>query len=179
MSITIHQGSILDSKADYLVNPANSFLNHGGGLARVIANAAAPYASVYEAMGDIEGWETSERWMLQQEVCPLIATGNAAMTSAGALPYKGIIHAVGPIWNGGDFMEWDLLEMVHESVYRIAENAGARSIAFPAISSGIFGCPIGFVARIACEIATWYPKIDTEFWLFFDDHYRVFFDACP
>lgn len=168
MSITVHQGSILDSKADYIVNPANSFLNHGGGLARVIANAAAP-----------DDRETSQRWRLQQEVCPLIATGNAAMTSAGALPYKGIIHAVGPIWNGGDFMECDLLEMVHESVYRIAENAGARSIALPAISSGVFGCPIGFVARIACEIATWYPKIDTEFWLFFDDHYRVFFDACP
>ncbi len=181
--ISIHQGSLLDSKADFIVNPANSFLRHDGGLAKVIAEAACGPKAVNPGMDERE-WFGRERltdvaaaWQQEQRDAPLIATGNAHMTSAGALPYRGIIHAVGPIWNGGDYMERDLLELAYESAF-CAVPVGA-SIALPAVSAGVFGFPIHEVARIGLSVATWFPDYDIEFWLFSDDHYASFAFESP
>ncbi len=186
--ITLHQGSILDATTDYIVNPANSFLNHAGGLAKVIADAAS---RPYDALRDSEHvpgfWpETAiliqnagkhatkvAAWERDHELSPLIATGNAHMTSAGVLPYKGIIHAVGPIWNGGTYCERDLLELAYESAL-IAVPTACDSVALPAISSGIFGFPIDEVARIGMNVAGWFPDYDIEFWLFSDEHMEAF-----
>lgn len=165
MSVSIHRGSILDSKADFIVNPANCWLRHGAGLAKVIADAAAPYASRYEAMTDQAGWDTCAAWRREQSRHPLIATGGAGLTSAGALPYKGIIHAVGPVWGGGALYEPMLLQQAHHSALGIAERQGGKSIAFPAISCGLFGYPVEEAAPVAV-LAGRMTDLAVEFWLF-------------
>lgn len=182
--ITIHQGSILDAKADYIVNPANNFLNHAGGLARVIADAAtdatfppelqhAEIDVLYESHRERK--DQIEQWHQDHAVAPLLATGKAYLTSAGRLPFKGVIHAVGPIWNGGDYCEADLLELVHDNTFQLADSLNAESIALPAISTGIFGFPVKEAARIAIAVAGWYSgTLDIQFWLFSDEHRAAF-----
>jgi O-acetyl-ADP-ribose deacetylase (regulator of RNase III) len=189
MGISIHQGSILDAKVDYIVNPANSFLNHAGGLARVIAEAATAPFSPYPCSRFTTGPDGSpvalmraardkhvhrvNQWIADHETAPLIPTGRCHLTSAGALPFKGVYHAVGPIWAGGGFYELDLLELAYESVYEVLPQGA--SVAFPAISAGIFGVPIEAVARVAMTVARWYEDdFETEFWLFTDEHRDAF-----
>ena len=160
--IQLFQGSILDVEADVIVNPANSFLNHGGGLAAIIARAAAPSAptgadSTRDTERDAALWQQDHDWLNEQANAPLVATGNAVATSAGRLPYKGIVHAVGPIWNGGQFKERCLLASAHREACAVAHDLGARSVAFPAISCGIFGFPVDKAAVIAVEALS-------EFW---------------
>lgn len=178
MSITIFQGSILAVKADAIINPANSFLYNGAGLAGVIQRAAtAPFRA-------IEGLPVKElraRWEARQKAVnqyeqerkdhPLIATGAAGVTSAGALPYKGIIHVVGPIWAGGQFHEDDLLFSAYSEAFEAAVQRGWTSVAAPAVSAGIFGMPIGNVAINAVLAANYYAtKLDVTFALMDDDH---------
>lgn len=179
MSINIHKGSILEVQADALVNPANSFLNHAGGLAAIIAKAAMGPAAVNPGMDERE-WFSRERrtpeaeaWADEQRNAPLIATGNVYVTSAGCLPHKAIIHAVGPIWNGGNFMETDLLEIAMESAMDECVDRGFQSVAVPAISCGIFGFPVPAAARILTNVASWYD-IATTFALMEDDHAAEF-----
>lgn len=162
---TLHRGSILESKADYIVNPANSFLRHGAGLAKVIADAAAPKDSAER-----------KAWWREQRIAPLIATGNACMTTAGALPYRGIIHAVGPVWNGGSFYERSLLISAYHRALDLAERAGGKSVAFPAISAGLFGFPISSAA-IHALYATRQTPLAVEFWLFSDQDFAAFEEA--
>ena len=108
-------------RVDAIVNAANSNLAHGGGLAgAIVARGGA---------------------MIQEESDKLapVATGNAAVTSAGTLPCRWVIHAVGPVWGEGD-EEASLRSAVRASLDRAAE-LGATSLALPAISTGIFGYP--------------------------------------
>lgn len=187
MTISIHKGSILDSTADYIVNPANSFLRHGGGLAAVIDAAATmrfdkrPLLANEASVGDIrqamsEYQEKIFQYTLDHDVAPLIATGNCHVTSAGALPYKGIIHAVGPIWNGGGYCEGLLLRKTYGSLFFARQH---HSIAIPAISCGIFGLPVYIGAHTALEVAQMFDDKDgeIEFWLFSDDHYKSYKEA--
>ena len=178
--ITIHQGSILDAKVDYIVNPANSFHRHGGGLARVIADAARgmhPHPNGFSVKQESDNPRVAQ-WHEDHKSAPLIATGNAHLTSAGVLPFEGVIHAVGPIWNGGDCMEADLLEIVHDRAFQLADLQNADSIALPAISTGIFGYPVDQAARIAIAVALWYAgTLDIQFWLFSDEHREEFEQA--
>lgn len=189
MSISIHKGSILDSTADYIVNPANSFLRHGGGLAAVIDAAATRPFDVYP----LEQYTTDPggspvalikkaeevhrakvlRYAEDHMAAPLVATGNCHMTSAGALPYKGIIHAVGPIWNGGGYCEGLLLRKTYGSLFFARQH---HSIAIPAISCGIFGLPIYIGAHTALEVAQMFDDEDgeIEFWVFSDEHYKAY-----
>ena len=176
-NITIHQGSILDSKADVIVNPANGHLRHGGGLAKIIYNAALGVGVEHGPTWEHGFGEKIRQWDADHAKAPLIATGNAHLTSAGLLPFKGVIHAVGPIWNGGDFMEQDLLEEAHNSALQIAGKQGFKSIAFPAISCGIFGYPVEQAAPVAVTVAKWYPSLAVEFWLFEDAHVAAYQDA--
>lgn len=163
MSITVYQGSILDVEADCIVNPANSFLNHDGGLARIIRDAAAPLArfdsmdtAYYNTGEDLALYDQDIAWAYEQAAAPLIATGNVHVTSAGRLPYKGIIHAVGPIWNGGHFHERPLLKAAHANACAEAHKRGWKSIAFPAISCGIFGFPVEQAAKSAMSgVQSW------------------------
>jgi O-acetyl-ADP-ribose deacetylase (regulator of RNase III) len=121
-------------------------------LARIIAR---------EAEGPHEGIPTIDpeafpeaavkvrQWRADHDDAPLIATGNAYATSAGLLPFKAVIHAVGPIWNGGHFHERALLRAAYENACAAAHDLGCRSVAFPAISCGIFGYPVEKAAPVA------------------------------
>jgi O-acetyl-ADP-ribose deacetylase (regulator of RNase III) len=180
----IIQGSILDFKGDVIVNPANSFLRHGGGLAKVIADAATDLTFPPELVNaPVEVLNTTARerrdavarWHLNHAKHPLIATGDAGWTSAGRLPYKGVIHAVGPIWAGGDLYELDLLVWAHRNAFAQAIAHDCRSIAFPAISCGIFGFPVesaAAIARAAC-VATGF-RGEISFYLFEDEHFNAY-----
>lgn len=168
--IRIHQGSIIDCDVDAIVSPSNSFLHstvgHNGGLAGVIERAA---------IGPVPCSFADDCIAL-----PLIATGDAKLTSAGALTqFKGIIHAVGPIWGGGDLYEADLLGLAYMSALYCAAEAGYKSIAMPAISAGIFGVPIEVVAREAVIAAKYNNtgNLDVTFALMGDEHVSAFEDV--
>lgn len=181
MSITIFQGSILAVKADAIINPANSFLYNGAGLAGVIQRAATAVPNGYTTREDGSESPSERRYYAASAAATkyeqerkdhaLIATGAAGVTSAGALPYKGIIHVVGPIWAGGQFHEDDLLFSAYSEAFEAAVQRGWTSVAAPAVSAGIFGMPIGNVAINAVLAANYYAtKLDVTFALMDDDH---------
>lgn len=181
----IIQGDILSFQGDTIVNPANLFLRHGAGLARVIANAATALPSGMipsereansRQQPPTDAEAVSLRWQREQQRVPTLATGDAAWTSAGMLPYKGIVHAVGPVWSGGTFCERDLLEIVHERAIEVASENGCASIALPAISCGLFRFPVTEAARIAVAVGAW-ADMDVSFYLFEDAHYEAYIDA--
>ncbi|MBN1196000.1 MAG: macro domain-containing protein [Candidatus Aminicenantes bacterium] len=116
--------SLLDAPADAIVNAANSELRHGGGVAGLISRAGGPEIqaeSLHKAP---------------------VATGKAIHTGAGELPFKWIIHAVGPVWQGGGAGEKELLFQAVSAALRECENLGVRTVAMPAISTGIFAYPL-------------------------------------
>lgn len=184
MSITLHQGSILNSTADTIVNPANCFLRHGGGLARIIADAARDFGDKLVPVTQVHGMHTANEaerirelaagWQREQAEHPNIATGDAGWTSAGALTqFKGIVHAVGPIYKDGTLYESQLLASTHQRSIAVAREHGCASIAFPAISTGIFNYPIAEAAQIAVRQCAWH-KFPIEFWLFSDEDYAAY-----
>ena len=132
-------GDITGERVDAIVNAANTQLAHGGGLAGAVV-----------AHGGKVIQEESDR------LAP-VATGDAVVTSAGALPCRWVIHAVGPIWGRGE-EEALLRSAVRSSLDRAAE-VGAKSLALPAISTGIFGYPKeDGTAVIVEETRSWLAK---------------------
>ncbi len=124
MSFQIIYGDITKVKADILVNAANNQLLAGSGVCGAIFRAAG-YQEMQDACRRI-GY------------CP---TGEAVITPAFQLPAQYVIHTVGPIWEGGEHNERELLYSCYIQSLTLADSYGARSIAFPLISSGIFGYP--------------------------------------
>ncbi|HUO83924.1 MAG TPA: macro domain-containing protein [Thermoanaerobaculia bacterium] len=122
---------LLAEPVDCIVNAANGMLSHGGGVAAAIAGAAG-HALVRE--GD----------RIVRERGP-IPVGEVAVTTAGDLPFKGVIHAVGP--RLGDGEEQEKIERALRASFRVAEERGWTSLSFPAISSGIFAVPLEVCAR--------------------------------
>lgn len=130
-TVTVVEGDLLQESVDAIVNAANSQLAHGGGIAGAIARAAGP-----------ELQEDSRR------AAPVPA-GRAAATSAGWLPIKAVIHAVGPVYTAHDpLTAAKLLRSAVQSALTIASDSGYQSIAVPAISSGIFGYPVHECAQV-------------------------------
>ncbi|HEX5436495.1 MAG TPA: O-acetyl-ADP-ribose deacetylase [Gemmatimonadaceae bacterium] len=130
--IEIIRGDITTLDVDAIVNAANAELAGGGGVDGAIHRAAGP-----ELM----------RAVRRYPGCP---TGSAVMTEGFDLPARFVIHAVGPIWRGGTHGEPELLANTYESAFRLAREEGTiRSIAFPAISAGVYGYPKPDAARIA------------------------------
>lgn len=182
----IVQGDILTFDGDAIVNPANGHLRHGGGLARIIECAAArdfdiggPYpGGVEKLQRDLARHEGAvEKWHADHRAAPLIPTGGAYVTSAGALPLKGVIHAVGPIWGGGRYCEAALLSTAHRMALWNAWNEGWTRVALPAISCGIFGYPVERAAPIALAAAEFYEKrrgLEVSFYLFEDAHVEAY-----
>jgi O-acetyl-ADP-ribose deacetylase (regulator of RNase III) len=146
------------------VNAANSGLLGGGGVDGAIHRAAGP-----ELM----------------HKCRLLAgcaTGDAKVTSAGRLPAKHIIHAVGPVWRGGGNSEPELLARCYRRAVELAESHGCRRIAFPAISTGIYAYPLRPAAGVALK-ATYlalaeHPGVElATFWLFDRRTHQTFSEA--
>lgn len=128
------QGDITERDVDAIVNAANSFLQHGGGVAGAIVRRGGQIIQ-----------EESDR-------IGHVPVGNAAITKAGRLPAKYVIHAVGPMMGEGD--EDNKLKSAVNSSLRIADEKGLKSVSVPAISSGIFGFPKERCARIlVAEVA--------------------------
>jgi O-acetyl-ADP-ribose deacetylase (regulator of RNase III) len=126
-------GDITEQTVDAIANAANAALRGGGGVDGAIHRAAGP--------GLLD--ELIRRY---PDGTP---TGTAVATDAHDLPARWVLHAVGPIWRGGSHGEDELLAGAYRSCLRLAGELGARSIAFPAISMGIYGYPAHPAARIA------------------------------
>ena len=137
--IQVRQGDLTQEDVDVIVNAANSRLQHGGGVAGAILR-----------QGGSEIQEESDRYVREHGS---VVAGNVALTQAGKLPCRYIIHAVGPVWNGGNQNESELLRLAVENCLLKAEELKQTSIALPAISSGIFGFPKEACTRILVKTA--------------------------
>lgn len=132
-------GDITREKADAIVNAANSSLMGGGGVDGAIHAAGGP-----------EIKQHCKRIVTEQGALP---QGKAVATTAGHLAARYVIHTVGPVWSGGDRDEADSLASCHRESIRIADRLRLSSIAFPAISTGIFGYPVELAAPVALSSA--------------------------
>lgn len=124
-------GDITAETTDAVVNAANAGLARGAGVCGAIFAAAGP--GLEEACAALGG-------------CP---TGDARLTPGFALPARWIVHAVGPVWSGGDQGEPELLASAYRRALEVAAEAGATSISFPAISTGIYGYPLVEATAVA------------------------------
>lgn len=129
--IELVQGDITHQEVDAIVNAANSALAGGGGVDGAIHRAAGP--NVME--------ETRTRYPLG---CP---PGDAVASSAGRLPAKYVFHAVGPVWRGGQQRETELLRSCYRRCLDLAVKLDCSSIAFPAISTGVYRFPVDLAAE--------------------------------
>ena len=134
-TIEVLLGDITKVQVDAIVNAANEGLWGGGGVDGAIHQAAGPsLAADCDVIREREGG------------CP---TGKAVATGAGRLPCKRVIHTVGPIWSGGDQDEAELLASCYRESLELARREGLRSLAFPNISTGVYGFPKAKAAKIA------------------------------
>jgi O-acetyl-ADP-ribose deacetylase (regulator of RNase III) len=131
------RGNLLEEPVDAIVNAANGHLAHGGGVAAVIARAAGP------ALQD-----ESDALVRKHGAFP---TGSAVVSSAGKLPFKGVIHAVGPRYGEGD--EESKLFNALICAFQEAKAQNWNSVSFPAVSSGIFAVPLEICARAYVKAA--------------------------
>lgn len=131
------QADITTLSVDAIVNAANERMLGGGGVDAAIHRAAGP--ALYEACRAVPEVRPGVR-------CP---TGEARITIAGDLPVKFVIHTVGPVWSGGRSGEAELLASCHRNAIALAAEHGVRSIAFPAISTGVYGYPLDQAAHVA------------------------------
>ncbi len=130
------QGDITKVRVDAIVNAANSELMGGGGVDGAVHKAGGP--SLMAELNKIR----------PENGCP---TGSAVVTAAGNLPAKHVLHAVGPVWHGGGKREPDLLASAYSTSMELAAGKKAKTISFPAISTGVYGYPVEKAAPIALK----------------------------
>ena len=151
----IHQGDITKLKVDAIVNAANILLLGGGGVDGAIHRAAGP--ELLEECKSLNGCKT----------------GEAKITKGYHLPAKFIIHTVGPVWNDGKHNEEELLANCYRNSLSLAVENGISSIAFPAISTGVYHFPLEYAAKIAIGEIKKYLKenndIDSVIFVAFDE----------
>lgn len=135
-TITAVQGDLTAMEVDAVVNAANERLAHGGGVAAAIARAGGPVVQ-----------QESDAWVAEHGP---IEPGGAAVTSAGNMPARWVIHTVGPRYRDGQDNE-GMLRAAVAAVFTAAAEIGASSLAFPAISAGIFGYPRAEATRVVAD----------------------------
>jgi O-acetyl-ADP-ribose deacetylase len=157
--ITFVVGDLTAQHVDAIVNAANTSLLGGGGVDGAIHRAGGP-----EILAE----------------CRLLGgceTGNAKVTTGGKLPARWVIHAVGPRWSGGTAGEPELLASAHRRALEVASELGARSVAFPAISCGIYGYPPELAAPVAVGAAREHEAAFDEIrFVFLDEELRRVFE---
>jgi O-acetyl-ADP-ribose deacetylase len=156
-TITLAKGDITAQDVDAIVNAANSSLLGGGGVDGAIHRRGGPaILAACRALRDTE-WPEG------------LPVGEAVATTAGDLPARWVIHTVGPVYRGGA-EDADLLATAHRSSLRVADEVGARVVAFPAISTGAYGYPLEEAAEVAiAAIRDATTDVDEVRFVLFDD----------
>lgn len=157
--IEILKGDITKVTVDAIVNAANTSLLGGGGVDGAIHRAGGP-----EILDDCR------KIIARQGGCK---TGEAVITTAGNLKAKFVIHTVGPVWNGGNKNEAQKLADCYKNSLRLASDNDCRTIAFPCISTGVYGYPLNEAAKVAVDTVLEFvsnsDKIEKVIFVCFDD----------
>jgi O-acetyl-ADP-ribose deacetylase len=165
--IHVITGDITELEVDAIVNAANSSLMGGGGVDGAIHRVGGP--EILKQCKDIRRHDFPKG----------VPTGKAVITTGGELPAQYVIHAVGPVWNGGDQNEEALLEAAYRNSLDVAAGRGVSSIAFPAISTGVYGYPKEEAALVAYRAVAKHLQRNTVprdvFFVFFSDADRELF----
>ena len=160
MRVEFEVGDLTEQQVDAIVNAANESLLGGGGVDGAIHRAGGPeILAESRALGGC-------------------ATGDAKPTTAGQLPARWVIHAVGPVWRGGGRREAEQLASAHRRALEVARDLGAHTIALPAISCGIYGYPPELAAPVAVGVLDEFEQ-DFELvrFVFLDEALRDLFAA--
>ena len=163
--IEVMRGDITKQKVDAIVNAANSSLMGGGGVDGAIHRAGGP--AILEQCRQI---------IARKGSCP---TGEAVITTGGNLPAKFVIHAVGPVWYGGNNNEPEKLGSCYKNSLRLATENNIKTIAFPNISTGIYGYPRQQAAHVAVNTVAGYLESDSvilkvHFVCFDDENFQLY-----
>ncbi|MFI8106060.1 O-acetyl-ADP-ribose deacetylase [Streptomyces sp. NPDC086023] len=161
--LTLVRGDITDQQVDAVVNAANSSLLGGRGVDGAIHRRGGP--EILAACRDLRASRYGKG----------LPTGRAVATTAGKLPARWVIHTVGPVWSREEDRSALLASCYRESLH-VADELGARTVAFPAISTGVYGWPMDDGARIAVETVRATPTSVSEvrFVLFGEPAYEAF-----
>ncbi len=146
--IKVLQGDITKIETDAIVNAANTSLLGGGGVDGAIHRSGGP--AILEECRKIRARQGS------------LAVGAAVYTTAGNLPAKYVIHTAGPVWNGGNKQEAELLEASYLNALKLVVELGCRSVSFPNISTGIYGFPKGKAAIVALKTISTFLEANPE-----------------
>ncbi|MGW2033285.1 O-acetyl-ADP-ribose deacetylase [Streptomyces spinosus] len=161
--ITLVQGDITRQHADAIVNAANSSLLGGGGVDGAIHRRGGP--AILEECRALRASRYGKG----------LPTGRAVATTAGELDARWVIHTVGPVWSATEDRS-DLLASCYRESLRVADELGARTVAFPAVSTGVYRWPMRDAARIAVETVRNTPTAveEARFVLFDEQAYAAF-----
>jgi O-acetyl-ADP-ribose deacetylase (regulator of RNase III) len=160
MRVEFEVGDLTEQQVDAIVNAANESLLGGGGVDGAIHRAGGPEI------------------LAESRTLGGCATGDAKPTTGGQLPARWVIHAVGPVWRGGGQREAEQLASAHRRALEVARDLGARTVAFPAISCGIYGYPPELAAPVAvCVLGDFELDFELVRFVFLDEALRDVFAA--